>query len=157
MVAVGPFIFLATSTLGNGGNGLVFELTNIVIVQGAVEHSLHRFRKGLFHVKSFYSSLRNEERILFPVQWVKGFGAPLRTCFFFCLGGNIGENLHIDMLMTRGYMQVNSCNLCKTGEELAYHILMHCNRSKQLWDMLLALFSAMVFLSQLKIFCWEVW
>lgn len=67
-MAVGPFIFLATSTLGNGGNGLVFELTNIVIVQGAVEHSLHRFRKGLFHVKSFYSSLRNEERILFPVQ-----------------------------------------------------------------------------------------
>lgn len=42
-------------------------------------------------------------------------------------------------------MQVNRCNLCKTGEELAYHILMHCNRSKQLWDMLLALFSAMVF------------
>lgn len=69
-MAVGPFIFLATSTLGNGGNGLVFELTNIVIVQGAVEHSLHRKEesKGLFHVKSFYSSLRNEERILFPVQ-----------------------------------------------------------------------------------------
>ena len=51
-----------------------------------------------------------------------------------------GKILTIDMLMKRGCPLVNRCILCKDSEESADHILIHCDRRRQLWTMLLTTF-----------------
>ena len=44
-----------------------------------------------------------------------------------------GKILTVDMLMKRGCPLVNRCFLCKNSEESADHILIHCNKTRQLW------------------------
>ena len=51
-----------------------------------------------------------------------------------------GKILTVDMLIKRGWSLVNRCSLCKDREESANHILIHCDRRRQLWTMLLTTF-----------------
>ena len=44
-----------------------------------------------------------------------------------------GKILTVDTLMKRGCPLVNRCILCKDSEESADHILIHCDRTRQLW------------------------
>ena len=88
-------------------------------------------RKGKFSVKSYYQSLKVENRPLFPTKEVRGSRAPLRTRFFAweAVWGKIST---VDMLMRRGWSMVNRCNLCKENEESADHILIHCGKTREL-------------------------
>ena len=69
-------------------------------------------RKGKFSVKSYYRSLKVENKPLFPEKEVWGSRAPLRTRFFAweAVWGKIST---VDMLMRRGWSMVNRCNLVK--------------------------------------------
>ena len=88
-------------------------------------------RKGKFSVKSYYRSLKVENKPLFPEKEVWGSRAPLRTRFFAweAVWGKIST---VDMLMRRGWSMVNRCNLCKENEESADHILIHCGKTREL-------------------------
>ena len=50
-----------------------------------------------------------------------------------------GKILTVDTLMKRGGPLVNRCSLCKNSEE-SDHILIHCDRTRLLWSMLLTTF-----------------
>ena len=88
-------------------------------------------RKGKFSVKSYYRSLKVENKPLFPEKEVWGSRAPLRTRFFAweAVWGKIST---VDMLMRRSWSMVNRCNLCKENEESADHILIHCGKTREL-------------------------
>ncbi|KAJ9677624.1 hypothetical protein PVL29_022550 [Vitis rotundifolia] len=96
-------------------------------------------RKGMFKVKSYYRSLKEDNSPLFPAKEVWGSYAPLRTRFFAweAVWGKIST---IDMLMRRGWSMVNRCILCKEDEESANHILIHCGKTRELWTLLLSSF-----------------
>ena len=96
-------------------------------------------RRGKFSVKSYYRSLKGENSPFFPAKEVWGSHAPLRTRFFTweAVWGKIST---IDMLMRRGWSMVNRCNLCKENEESADHILIHCDKTRKLWNSLLSFF-----------------
>ena len=51
-----------------------------------------------------------------------------------------GKILIVDMLMKSGCPLVNRCILCKDSEESTDHILILCDRKRQLWTMLLTTF-----------------
>ncbi|RVX13715.1 Actin-related protein 5 [Vitis vinifera] len=96
-------------------------------------------RKGTFKVNSYYRSLKEDNSPLFPVKEVWGSYAPLRTRFFAweAVWGKIST---IDMLMRRGWSIANRCNLCKENEETANHILIHCGKTRDLWNLLFSSF-----------------
>ena len=96
-------------------------------------------RKGTFKVNSYYRSLKEDNSPLFPVKEVWGSYAPLRTRFFAweAVWGKIST---IDMLMRRGWSMANRCNLCKENEETANHILIHCGKTRDLWNLLFSSF-----------------
>ena len=92
-----------------------------------------------YGVKFYYISLRADNNFLFLAKEVWGSGAPLKTHIF---AWEIvwGKILIVDMLMKRGWPLVNRCILCKDCEELVDHILIHCDRTSQLWTLLLTTF-----------------
>lgn len=46
---------------------------------------------------------------------------------------------------------VNGCSLCKDSEELTDHILIHCDKTRELWTLLLATFGLVgVFLTSVR-------
>ncbi|RVW83600.1 hypothetical protein CK203_039333 [Vitis vinifera] len=51
--------------------------------------------------------------------------------------GNIST---VDTLMRRGWSMVNICSLCKVSEESTALILIHCDKTKEFWILLLAIF-----------------
>ena len=51
-----------------------------------------------------------------------------------------GRILTVDTLMKRGWKMVNKCSFCKDTEEFANHILIHCDKTRNLWTFLLAVF-----------------
>ena len=50
--------------------------------------------RGKLSVESYYKSLRAENIVLFPAKEIWGPCAPLRSCFFFCLGSSLRKNLN---------------------------------------------------------------
>ena len=117
----------------------MLELIYLVRMQDKGENILvwNEDRKGSFRVKPYYSSLCSKTRVDFPAKEIQGSQAPL-TMLFFSLGKQYqGKILTIEMLMKRKWMMVNRCGLCKANN----HILIHCERTRQLWTFLLAIFS----------------
>ena len=53
--------------------------------------------------------------------------------------------------MKRGWSLVNRCNLCKDSEESTDHILIHCDKTRQLWTLLLTTFGLVwVFMASVR-------
>ncbi|RVW25082.1 Syntaxin-22 [Vitis vinifera] len=102
-------------------------------------HSLDIFHEGTFKVNSYYRSLKEDNNPLFPEKEVWGSYAPLRNRFFAweAVWGKIST---IDMLMRKGWFMANRCNLCKENEETANHILIHCGKTRDLWNLLFSSF-----------------
>ena len=95
--------------------------------------------RGKYSVKSYYNSLRAGNNVLFPDKEIWGSYASLRTRFF-VWEAVWGKILTVDTLMKRGWSMVNRCNLYKDSEESIDHILIHCDRTRQLWTVLLTTF-----------------
>ena len=68
-----------------------------------------------------------------------GSCAPLISLFF-ALEAIWGKILTVDTLMKSGWSMANRCCLCKDSEESADHILIHCDKAKKLWTVLLTSF-----------------
>jgi hypothetical protein len=90
-------------------------------------------KKGLFKVKSYFSSLAGFEGRHFPWKSVWQTRAPSRVAFF-AWSAALGKILTVDNLRKRHIIIVDRCCLCKRDEESMDHFLLHCDVASALWN-----------------------
>ena len=97
-------------------------------------------KNGIFSVKSLYSAveLGNAVRFLRKIIWSPY--VPPKVGFFFAWEASKGKVLTLDQLKKRGLTLANRCFFCLIEEESTNHILIHCTKTRVLWELLFALF-----------------
>ncbi|RVX20320.1 putative ribonuclease H protein [Vitis vinifera] len=58
----------------------------------------------------------------------------------FCVGGFLGRVLTLDRLQKRGWVMANRCFLCHKSEETIDHLLIHCEKTREVWMVFLSFF-----------------
>ena len=64
---------------------------------------------------------------------------PLKMAFF-AWEATCGKTLTLDLVQMRGFSLANRCFLCHSEEETIDHILLHCAKTRSLWELLFTLF-----------------
>ena len=59
---------------------------------------------------------------------------------FFTWEATWGRILTFDKLQRRGISLVNRCFLCQEADKLVDHLLLHCSKTRVLWELLFFLF-----------------
>ena len=59
---------------------------------------------------------------------------------FFAWEATWGKALTLDLIPKRGWALENRCFLCHEKEEAINHLLLHCAKTRVLWDLLFTLF-----------------
>ena len=59
---------------------------------------------------------------------------------FLCLGSNLGKDHNSGSASERGSPLANRCYLCLEQEETMDHLLIHCIKTRSLWELLFSLF-----------------
>ena len=59
---------------------------------------------------------------------------------FFAWEASWGRVLTLDRLQKRGWALANRCFLCHTCEESIDHLLIHCEKTREVWMLLLSFF-----------------
>ena len=78
-----------------------------------------------------------------------GHFCPFENLFFFLGRLHGGKILTIDVLMRGGWSTTtNKCNFCKISEESTNLTLMHSDRTRKMWESLLAILAAIVGISR---------
>jgi len=90
-------------------------------------------KKGVFKVKSYFSSLAGCEGSRFPWKSVWRTQAPPRAAFF-AWSAALGKILTADNLRKRKIIIVDRCYLCKRDGETVDHLLLHCDVASTLWN-----------------------
>ncbi|RVX19039.1 Transposon TX1 uncharacterized 149 kDa protein [Vitis vinifera] len=94
---------------------------------------------GSFSVRSLYNDLSSRRAGLFPHGLIWNPSVPSKVCFF-AWEASWGKVLTMDQFKKRGWAVANRCFLCCEEEESIDHILIHCSKARDLWDLLFALF-----------------
>jgi hypothetical protein len=95
-------------------------------------------QKG-FKVNSYYRVLFSRDNISFPWKSIWKPKVPSRVAFFVWVAA-LGKILTSDNLRNRNIILVSWCCLCKADGETVDHLLLHCPFSRELWNMIMALF-----------------
>jgi hypothetical protein len=95
-------------------------------------------QKG-FKVSSYYRVLSSREDIYFPWKSIWQPKVPSQVAFFVWVA-SLGKILTADNLQNQNIILVSWCCLCKADGETVDHLLLHCSLSRELWNMILALF-----------------
>jgi hypothetical protein len=90
-------------------------------------------KKGLFKVKSFFSSLACSEGKRFPWKSVWRTQASSRAAFF-AWSAALSKILTMDNLRKMRIIIVDRCCLCKKDEESMNHLLLHYDVASALWN-----------------------
>ena len=91
-----------------------------------------------FSVKSLHSALEPDDPLL-----SRGASFGVLVChlrWLFCLGGDFRESLNFGSYPEEGVFLANGCFLCHLEEETVDPILLHCVKTRILWQLLFALF-----------------
>jgi hypothetical protein len=83
-------------------------------------------KRGMFKVKSFFSSLACSEGSRFLLKSVWRTQA-LSMVAFFAWSTALGKILIMDNLRESHVIIMNRCCLCKRNEESVDHVLLHCD------------------------------
>ena len=103
-------------------------------------------KKGLFTVKSFYSSLVLCNTRLFPSAIVWNLQVPKRVSFV--AWEVVWRRIpNLDHLKRRGWFLPNKCYLCKGEEESVNHLLLHCSKATMIQQLIFALFGVQLVMS----------
>ncbi|RVX12090.1 hypothetical protein CK203_010660 [Vitis vinifera] len=94
---------------------------------------------GKFSVKSLYIALEAGGSSLFPSSFIWNVNVQPKISFF-AWEATWGKALTLDLVQKRGWALANRCFMCLEKEENINHLLLHCSRTRALWDLLFALF-----------------
>jgi hypothetical protein len=109
-------------------------------------------------VKSFYTQLQSGEHSSFPWRSVWKVKAPHCVAYFLWTVA-LDRILTMDTLRKRGFSLANWCCLCKKSEETTNHLLIHCEYTSALWQLILNLFGVLWVMPnniQELLHCWKV-
>jgi hypothetical protein len=99
-------------------------------------------KRGLFKVKSSFSSFSCSKGSRFPWKSVWQTQAHSKAAFFFFFfffllwSVALGKILTVDNLRKMHVIIVDRCCLCKRNGESTNHLLLHCNVASTLWNYL---------------------
>ena len=96
-------------------------------------------RSGDFSVKSLYSILEPGGSALYPYDSIWRVYVPPKVAFF-AWEASWGKILTLEQLQRSGYSLPNRCFLCLSEAETVDHLLLHCVKTRALWNLLFSLF-----------------
>ncbi|RVX19375.1 putative ribonuclease H protein [Vitis vinifera] len=94
---------------------------------------------GAFSVRSLYSMMEPGGLSLFPSERIWRARVPPKVAFF-AWEASWGKVLTQEQLQRRGFSLANRCFLCLSEEETVDHLLLHCVKTRVLWNLLFSLF-----------------
>ena len=96
-------------------------------------------KDGVFSVKSLYRAMQPVSSAWFPskIIWMS-YAQPKIS--FFAWEASWGRVLTLDRLQKRGWALANRCFLCQKCGESIDHLLLHCERTREVWTLLLSFF-----------------
>ncbi|RVW98496.1 hypothetical protein CK203_026866 [Vitis vinifera] len=107
-------------------------------------------KDGVFSVKSLYKAMQPASSALFPSKIIWRSCAQPKISFF-AWEASWGRVLTLDRLQKRGWVLANRCFLCQKCGESINHLLLHCERTREVWTLLLSFFGvSWVFLHSMK-------
>ncbi|RVX14661.1 hypothetical protein CK203_011960 [Vitis vinifera] len=96
-------------------------------------------KDGVFSVKSLYKAMQPASSALFPSKIIWRSCAQPKISFF-AWEASWGRVLTLDRLQKRGWVLANRCFLCQKCGESIDHLLLHCERTREVWTLLLSFF-----------------
>ena len=96
-------------------------------------------KSGKFSVKSLYFALEAGCPSLFPSSCIWNVNVQPKISSF-AWEATWGKALTLDMVQKRGRALANRCFMCLEKEETIDHLLLHCSKTRVLWDLLFTLF-----------------
>ncbi|KAL6348179.1 hypothetical protein AAG906_002801 [Vitis piasezkii] len=96
-------------------------------------------KSGKFSVKSLYLAIEAGGSARFPSSLIWNENVQPKISFF-AWEATWGKALTLDKVQKRGWALANRCFLCLENEETIEHLLLHCSRTKVLWDLLFTVF-----------------
>ncbi|RVW12828.1 hypothetical protein CK203_113437 [Vitis vinifera] len=96
-------------------------------------------KSGKFLVKSLYLALEAGCPSLFPSSCIWNVWVQPKISFF-AWEATWGKALTPDLIQKRGWALANRCFMCLEKEETIDRLLLHCTKTRVLWDLLFNLF-----------------
>ena len=96
-------------------------------------------KSGKFSFKSLYFALEAGCSFLFPSSYIWNVNVQPKISFF-AWEAMWGKTLTLDMVQKRGWALANRCFMCLEKEETIDHLLLHCSKTRVLWDLIFTLF-----------------
>ena len=96
-------------------------------------------KSGKFSFKSLYFALEAGCSSLFPSSYIWNVNVQPKISFF-AWEATWGKTLTLDMVQKRGWALANRCFMCLEKEETIDHLLLHCSKTRVLWDLIFTLF-----------------
>ena len=93
----------------------------------------------VFSVKSVFCVLQQDQNYPFPWSIVWKACVKPRICFF-TWEVAWGRILTLDQVYKRGVALANKCYLCLECKKTVDHLLLHCAKTRMLWELFFSLF-----------------
>ena len=96
-------------------------------------------KDGDFSVKSLYRTMQLGSLAFFPSKIIWNSCVQPKLSFF-AWEASWGRVLTLDLLQKRGWVMTNRCFLCHKSEESIDHLLIHCEKTREVWMVFLSFF-----------------